>query len=290
MTDTLLEDLSRIDPLPATVDPPPVAGLLKRLDPTIRPLREPLSRPRGRWRPTRARMGVAAAALTAASVATALALSGLGGGRLNVAAAAYRATAAGPGVLHMSIVTERTVGSATTTTSEQIWTAQDPRRMRTVQTDSEETREGALTTTPARSLVWSSSQPTVIKESTPANVDLTESSPVQTIHRLLGEGRATVLGKTTYEGRDAWQLQVHPQTPPASFNGTRVPEPELIVAAQTYIPLALVEHFAASENGKPELAEQRTRYTTYEELPTNPQDEAMVDLAPHAGATVRREG
>lgn len=290
MTNNLLEDLGRIDPLPAAAEPPPLAQLLERLDPTIRPLPEPLRGSRARWRPKRPRMAVAAAVLTGATLATALALSGLGGGRLNVAAAAYRATAGGSGVLHLSILTERTVGSSTSTTSEQIWTAQDPRRMRTVQTDSEETREGALMTTPVRSLVWTSSQPSVIKESSPANIPLTENAPTQTIHRLLGEGRATVVGKISYEGREAWQLQIHPQTPPASFNGAQVPEPVLIVAAGTYVPLELVEHYTTNENGKSELAEQRERYTTYEELPANPQSETLLELARHAGATVRSEG
>jgi hypothetical protein len=44
-----------------------------------------------------------------------------------------------------------------------------------------------------------------------------------------------------------------------------------------------------SENGKPELAEQRERYTAYQELPANAPDEALLKLAPHAGATVQSE-
>lgn len=113
---------------------------------------------------------------------------------------------------------------------------------------------------------------------------------VQTIHRLLGEGRATVGGQTTYEGREAWRLQIHPQTPPASFEHTQLPDPTLIVAAQSYVPLELLSRHVTEENGKPELAEQRERYTEYDELPANAQDEALLGLAPHPGATVQSEG
>ncbi len=290
MRNTLMDDLRRIDPLRGESEPPPVAELLERLDTTIRPPGEPLTAPSGRRRRWPARPAFAAAALAGASLAAALALSDLGGGRLDVAAAAYRATQQGGGVLHMSVVSERTVGSSTRTTREEIWTAQNPRRMRTIHTDSEETLEGSLTTTPVRALEWSSSQPTLIKESTPANVETTEQSPVQTIHRLLGEGRASVAGKTSYEGREAWELQIHPDTPPASFEGAQLPDPTLIAAAGSYVPLELVEHYVTSENGKPELAEQRERYTEYEELPANTPDEALLKLAPHAGASVRSEG
>lgn len=290
MRHPLMDDLRRIDPLPAGSEAPALAQLLELLDTTIRPLEAPLAartRDPRRWP---ARPAFAAAALLGASLAAALALSDLGGGRLDVAAAAYRATQQGTGVLHMSIVSERTVGSSTRTTRAEIWTAQNPRRMRTIHTDSEETLEDSLTTTPVRALEWSSSQPTLIKESTPANVESTEQSPVQTIHRLLGEGRATVAGKTSYEGREAWELQIHPDTPPASFEGAQLPDPTLITAAGSYVPLELVEHYVTSENGTPELAEQRERYIEYEELPADAPDEALLKLAPHAGATVQSEG
>ncbi len=289
MRNTLMDDLRRIDPLQGESEPRPVTDLLEHLDTTIRPLGEPLTARSGHPRPWPARPAFAAAALAGASLAAALALSDLGGGRLDVAAAAYQATQQGTGVLHMSIVSERTVGSSTRTTREEIWTAQNPRRMRTIHTDSEETLEGSLTTTPVRAFEWSSSQPTLIKESTPANVETSEQAPVQTIHRLLGEGRASVAGKTSYEGREAWELQIHPDTPPASFEGAQLPDPTLIVAAGSYVPLELVEHYVTSENGKPELAEQRERYTAYQELPANAPDEALLKLAPHAGATVQSE-
>ena len=290
---TLFDELELIDPLPVDADtqPPPVAQLIRRLDTSIRPLDTVPPTLHTRRRPPRRRRVIAAAAVACASLAVALALSDVGGGgHLDVAAAAYQATTTGPGVLHMSIVSERTIGGSTRSTSAQIWTAQNPRRMRLVHTDSEETLESTLSTEPVRELQWSSSRPTVIEESSPAGIDKTEVSPVAVIHRLLGEGRASVIGKATYEGHEAWELQMHPQAPPASFDGSQLPDPTLLVAAGTYAPLELIEHYVTSENGKPELAEQRERYVEYEELPTNAQDEALLTLAPHSGASVRRQG
>lgn len=289
MTDTLIDDLRRLDPLPANAETPPVSTLLQRLDPDER--RAPTTPRAARLRrPARQRrLAFTAAAVAGASIAAALALSDMGGGGVNVASAAYRATAAGEGVLHMTIVTERTEGATTNTSSRQLWTAQDPRRMRIVQSDPEETRESALTTTPVRVREWSSSQPTVVNESTPTGVDLTESSPVQVIHRLLGEGRATVIGKITYEHQDAWQLQIHPEKPPGSFEGAQLPDPTLIVAASTYTPLELLDRFVTSDNGKPELTVQRERYVTYEELPGNAQNEGLLGLASHPGTSIHVE-
>lgn len=286
MTNTLLDDLRRIDPLPEAAEPPPITELLQRLDGTIRPLREPPRRLRTHGRRRPARPALAAAAVAGAGLAATLALSGLGGGRLDVAAAAYRATAGGSGVLHMTVLTERTVGTSTRTTTTQIWSARDPRRIRTIHTDSEETLEVAATTMPVRALEWSSSQPTVIKESAPANVEQTEATPDEAIHRLLGEGRATVVGETTYEGREAWQLQMHPQAT-QRFDGALLPAPTLIVAAHTFVPLELLDRYVTEEGGTPELAEQRERYTQYEELPATAQDEGLLALAPHPGATVQ---
>ena len=293
MTSTKLDDLRRIDPLPPDCEPPALVTLLEQLDPSVRPLNASLNGPRESHRRMPPRAAFAGAALAGAAVAATLAVTDLdGGGRVDVAAAALRATEVGSGVVHMRIVSERTVGTAgrTTSTGEEIWTAQNPRRLRSTHTDSEETLEGALTTAPVRSLTWSSSRPDVIKESVPQGVALGEQSPVQIIHKLLAEGRATIAGKTSYEGKEAWQLQIHPQPAPPAFDGAAVPAPTLIVDATSFAPLELVDHYVTAENGKPELAEQRERYVEYSELPANAQDEALLNLAPHPGAVIQREG
>ncbi len=293
MTDQLLDDLRGIDPLPHGFEPPSLTTMHERLDLSIRPLDAPLAReprPGHRRHPT-PRVTLAGAALAGAAVAVTLALTNLGGGRLDVAAAALRATEPGPGVVHMRIVSELTVGTGghLTTSTREIWTAQSPRRIRSVQTGSGETREGALTTAPVRSLTWSSTAPGVIKESVPQGVLLKEDSPVRVIHDLIAEGAATATGKTTYEGREAWQLRIHPQTAPPLFEGVQLPDPTLLVDATSFAPLELIEHFVTSENGKPELAEQRERYVEYAELPADAQHEALLELAPHPGARIERE-
>jgi len=289
MTRPTLDALRRIDPLPPDGEPPSLVTMLERLDPAIRPLQAPLEPPHELRRRPSARVSFAGAAVAGVAVASALALGDLGGGgHVDVAAAALRATEAGPGVLHMTIVSGRTFSSDTHPVSSrrEIWTAQNPRRMRVIATSSEETREDALTTTPVRALSWASSQPDVIDESVPQNVELSETSPVQTIHNLLAEGRATLTGKTTYEGREAWQLQIHPQPATGQFEGKQLPDPTLIIDAKTFAPLELTSQSPTSENGKPELAEQHERFTEYTELPANTQDEALLKLAPHPGATV----
>jgi hypothetical protein len=285
---SLMEELRRCDPLRGSVEPPPLADMLEKLDLTIRPLHAELHpRRHGARAP---RIASAGAAIAGAGAVAALALIDVGGSRLDVAQAILRATEPGSGVVHMSVVSERTVGSSTTTTSRQLWMAQDPRRLRSVQVDSEETREGALTTSPARAQTWSSSQPEVIEQSAPAGVERREESPVAIIHGLISEGRATVVGKTDYEGRAAWQLDIHPQSAPGTFEGKQLPDPELLVDADTYAPLELVIHSVVEEErGKPELEEQRERYVEYGELPATPQNEALLQLAPHPGARVRSE-
>lgn len=288
MSNPLLDELRHIDPLPAGVEPPPLADMLEALDTDIRPLGQPLAPARPRRR-IPGRPAFVAAAVAGASLAAALALSDLGGGRLNVAAAAYRATRQGSGIIHMSITSERTVGTATTSTHQEIWTAQNPRRIRTVHVDSEETLEGALSTAPLRALQWSSSQPAVIIESKPSNVESTESSPVQVIHRLLGEGKAVLVGKTSYEGSEAWELQIHPEQPPASFEGKQLPDPTLIIGAGSYVPLELLDEYVISENGKSQLAVQHERYTAYQELPLDADNEALLQMAPHPGAKIQSE-
>lgn len=287
MSKALLDELKRVDPLPPAAEPPPLVDMLERLDLTVRPLHEELHpRPRRARAP---RAAYAGAAIAGAGAVAAIALIDVGGGRLDVAQAILRATQPGAGVVHISVVTERTAGSSTKTMSRQVWTAQNPRRIRLLWTGPEGTSEGALTTSPLREERWSSAKPDVIEESKPSGVLQNEESPVAIIHRLIAEGRATVVGKTTYEGRAAWQLDVHPQPAPGTFEGKQLPDPELLVDATTYAPLELVTHeVAEEEKGRPELDEQRERYTEYEELPATPQNEALLDLAPHPGASVEQ--
>jgi hypothetical protein len=289
-----IERLRRVNPLPEEPGSPPIAPLLEQLDESVRSLHDPL--PTGTApRAARARRPLAFAGAAACGIALGgLALTVIpgGGGTVNVAAAMYRALAPGAGVLHMTTVTESAIGNqGTTTMHEQLWTAQDPRRMHLVLTDSEgEVTETALDTAPLKELQWSQSQPDVIKQSVPAGVDTTERSPVEILREFYAKGELTVAGKTTLDGRPVWQLEVHPPTPEPTFDGQQLSNPTVVVDASTFVPLEYVqESLVDNEHGTPELDVLKEHYTDYQELGATQQDEALLQLAEHPGAQVRNE-
>jgi hypothetical protein len=288
---SVIERLRRVNPLPQDPDQQPVVPLLEKLDQSVRSLHDPLL-PAAPRRRSHVRRPLAFAGAAACGIALGgLALTAIpgGGGTVNVAEAMYRALAPGGGVLHMARVTERTIGSqATTTSREQMWTAQNPRRMHLVMTSPEgEVLESSLNTAPLKLLQWSQSQPDVVKQSVPAGVDMTERSPAELARELYAKGQLTVAGKTSLDGRAAWQLEVHPSTPTPTLNGQQLPNPTLLVDAETFVPLELVEEFVVNEHGTPELAVQKTHYAEYQELPATPQNEALLQLAEHTGAHVQ---
>jgi hypothetical protein len=294
MNDTpVIERLRRVNPLPQEPDPPPIAPLLEQLDESVRSLHDPL-RIGASARGARVRRPLALAGAAACGIALGglvlMAIPG-GGGTFNVAAAMYRALTPDAGVLHMTTITEHTIGSQTATTMhEQLWTAQQPRRMRILITDAEgEVSESALDTAPLKLLQWSQWQPDVIKQSAPAGVDTTERSPVEALRELYAKDELTVAGKTTLDGRAVWRLEVHPSAPIPTLNGQQLPNPEVLVDASTFVPLEFVDESVANEHGTPELLISKVHYTEYQELAATPQNEALLQLAEHPGAHVQNE-
>jgi hypothetical protein len=290
---SVIERLRRVNPLPRDPDSPPIAPLLEQLDQSVRSLHDqilPAPPPRHRAHARRPLAFAGAAACGIALGGFALTAIPGGGGAFNAAAAMYSALAPGSGVLHMARVTERTIGSqAATTSREQMWTAQNPRRMRLVMTSPEgEVLESSLNTAPLKLLQWSQSQPDVVKQSVPSGVETTESSPAAILRGLYAKGQLTVAGKTSLDGRAAWRLEVHPSTPTPTLNGQQLPNPTLLVDAETFVPLEMVDEFVVDEHGAPELAVQKERYTEYQELPATPRSEALLQLAEHSGAHVQR--
>jgi hypothetical protein len=277
----VIERLRRINPVPEVSAPPPIAPLLERLDQPRRPAVSP--RP---WRRNLALGGTAAGGLLAAVIV----LLASGGGTPNVAAEMYQATAPGSGVLHMSTLTEITVGGQTRTSREQFWSEQNPRRLHLILSDGESTLESALTTEPLKQLQWAQWDPGIIKQSVPSGIASSEQTGVQILRGLYSQGRLTLAGKTTFQGQPAWLLEVHPDAPPGTLNGQRLPNPTVVVSASTFVPLEATDSSVTTERGSPELLVTRTHYLTYEELPRNPEDEALLQLAPHPGASVKVEG
>jgi hypothetical protein len=153
-----LTDLLR--PLnPAKSDPqaPPVEDLLTRLDQTDRRLSDPIpvKRTRGLMAP-RPRIAIGFASAAAAGLVVFVTF-GSSGGTTNVLADVYRALNPGTGVLHMTQVTEQTVAGKTSTTHQELWTAQNPRRLRSVTAAPEGvTYEQAFSASPLEDRRWSS--------------------------------------------------------------------------------------------------------------------------------------
>jgi hypothetical protein len=294
MTDIhVIERLSRINPVPEDPAPAAIGPLLERLEDPRIPVRGRPEFPHGETRPRWRRsfvLGGGLAAVVVGAVTLVALLAAPDGGTPNVAAAMYKATTPGSGVLHMSTVTERFVGDQTRVTREQFWSEQNPRRVHLIITDSEETLESALTTSPLNELQWSQSKPDVIEQSVPAGVSDTEQTGVEILRELYRKGEVTLAGKSTFDGQPAWLLEVHPTYARPTLHGQPLPSPTVTVSASSFVPLELVESSVTSESGKPELLVTKTRYLAYEELPPNTQDEALLTLAPHPGASVKSEG
>jgi hypothetical protein len=216
---------------------------------------------------------------------------GPGAGGVNVAAAVDRAITPGPGVLHMVLQSESALGGdITSTVHEEIWTSQNPRRMRILDTlrAGGETVEGegvVLSTSPPRTLSWSASRPGVITENT-APVNATDATPVAVLHRFYSEGRLKVLGKSDLEGRSVWRLEVQrdPSVPSQTLNGQSIPSATVLVDAKTFVPIENVTYSTGTEGGHSVLQTTKVRYLTYQELAASPADGRLLSLAIHPGA------
>jgi hypothetical protein len=282
----VIERLRHANPVPQEPEAPPIAPLLARLE-TVDSLLEPPGRPSARARPPRRRWELALGVTLvggAAAVAVFVLTGTPGGGTPNVAADMYRAITPGSGVLHMTTLTENTAGGQTDTTREQLWSAQNPRRLRLIISVGGETLESSLTTAPVKALMWSQANPDVITQSTPAGVETTEQTPVSLLREDYERGEMTLAGRTTTSsGEAAWVLDVHPNTPLPTLNGQTLPDPTVLVDATTFVPLEFVSS-SVSPGANPQLQLTKVHYQAYEELPLNTHDEALLALAAHPGA------
>jgi hypothetical protein len=288
---------------PVTSDPPavPIERLLPRLDQSGRAFDDAVeTRHRRAPRPRRARIAVGCATAGAVALTLIATLGSPGGGTPNVLADVYRALTPGSGVLHMVQVTEQTVAGKTRTTHEELWTAQNPRRLRSLTTPPDgKTYEHAFTASPLENRRWSEEEPNVILHET-SNGELVkgalthEDTPVSVLRELVKNGRATIVGQTKLDGRALWQLTLHPAnyTQPV-FEGKKLPDPTMYVDLTTFAPVELVSESLAHANeqltGALELEVATTRYETYEETPKNAQSEASLKLAAHPGAVEKNE-
>jgi hypothetical protein len=279
----VIERLRRINPVPDEPAAAPIAPLLGRLE--DRPVPGVAARP---WWGQKRMLGFSVAGAIAVAVIVLLVTPGAG--TPNVAAAMYQATTPGSGVLHMNTLTEKIVGKQTTSSHEQFWSEQSPRRVRIIISNSEETIESALTTSPLRLLQWSQSNPDVIVQSVPTGISDTEQTGVEILRELYRKGELTLAGKSTFDGQPAWLLEVHPSVAPPSLHGQPLANPTVVVSASTFVPLEFTDASVTTEHGTPELMITKVQYLAYEELPSNSHDQALLALAQHPGASVKSEG
>ena len=292
ITSELIDHLGQFNPVMSDPSAPPIEPLLAKLDQTERTLDDPVKAPAGRG----SRVRIAVACATAAAVAGVfVALGSSGAGAPNVLAAVYRVLTPGTGVLHMVEVTEQTAAGKTSTTREEIWTAQNPRQLRSITTPPDgKTYEMAFTASPLESRRWSEEEPNVIRHGTPVGALTHEASPVSLLRELVKKGEMTLGGQTTVEGRAVWQLTVHPvnYTQPM-FEGKQLPDPTMYVDVGTFEPVELVTesltHASGQISGTLELETATTRYTIYEESPKEARSESFLKLAAHPGAVEKAE-
>ncbi len=295
-TSDVTEYLTRMNPLDSEPSAPPVEQLLPRLDQTVRRFDDPVQRkPTSLVRRPRVRIAVGCAVAAVVAIALFATVGGSGGGTTNVLADVYRALTPGSGVLHMVQVTEQTVAGQTQTTRQELWTAQNPRRLRSVTTPPDgKTYEQAFTASPLENRRWSAEEPDVILHSTPAGALTHEATPISVLRGLVKSGGAAIVGQTILDGRAVWQLTVHPAnyTQPV-FEGKKLPDPTMYVDATTFAPVELVDESLTHANGQVsgalELEVSTTRYTTYEETAKNTASESFLKLGEHPGAVEKTE-
>jgi hypothetical protein len=283
-----IDCLRSANPLPAEPAAPPLQPLLARLDTNLRRLEDPFSAPdrrAARPRPQRRMVALAAAGAIATAAAVVVLAAAPHGGTQNVLADVYKATAPGTGVLHMVVVTETTTGGQTNTVNEELWSAQNPRRLHTITKIDGEVTENALTTSPLKAQRWSQSAPDVIEQSTPDNVLTSEQTPVTWLREAYEKGELTLLGRTTVNGRAVWELAVHTSYPRPTLNGQALPDPTVLVDADTFAPVENAIESVTEEHGHAELLTTKVRYVEYQELPANATDDALLQLDEHPGAT-----
>jgi hypothetical protein len=295
-TSDVTDYVRRSNPVQSDPPAPPIGPLLARLDQTVRTFDQvPRTQRTGRARAPRARIAVGSAAAAAVALAVFAILGSTGARTPNVLAAVYSALTPGSGVLHMVRVTQQTVGGKTTSTRQELWTAQDPRRLRSVTTPPDgQTYEQAFTASPLENQRWSAGEPDVILHGTPVGALTHEATPVSLLRELFKKGEMTLAGKSDLEGRAVWELTVHPvnYTQPV-FEGKQLPDPTVYVDASTFEPVEVVTqsltHAGGQATGALELEVSTTRYTTYEESPKDAESESLLKLAEHPGAVEKSE-
>jgi hypothetical protein len=277
MTRDALDVLRERNPYTDELRAAPIEPLLERL------IAEPALR--SPQRRVRTRRSLLAAAATACVLAVLVALVGNPGDEgFDVAAAVYRATAPGTGIVH--IVTETTttdlIGRRAMTRSRvESWAAPHHDRLHTIQTDGTLSFEEAVTG--HRQQQWRSTSPRRIQTAVLKRVIGHPSDPVSALRRDLKLGRVRAIGRAKINGRRVWRLYVPART---SALKSQPPGSTLMVDAKTFIPLQLVSFGATRPVRNGTWVKQTrvvTRYLGYERMPYNASNRRLLEMTAHLG-------
>ena len=293
-----VQQVRSLNPIPTDPPVPAVQTLIDKLDLSVRSLDDvfTINSPPRAHRSIVPRVAVGAAVATAAAVVVVTLTGGPGGHGVSVAAALEQAITPHGGVLHIVTETENLInGQVTETTHSELWTAQNPRRLRSRNTlssggEASESEGAIISLIPPRTQSWLASDPGTIHESVQP-IDNEEQTPTAFLRKAYQEGRLTVVGKEELDGRSVWRLNVIPaatQTP-QTLDGAVIPDPTVTVDASTFVPIENVIYSVSSASGKPTLETTKVHYDSYEELPASSTNLALLKLASHPGAKVVTE-
>jgi hypothetical protein len=282
MSNKAMDRLRDSNPVPGDVPVPSIDMLLARLD------NAPAVPMRVRRRRRALSVGLAVCLLVAALVVGFVVRGRPGDRGFDVAAAVYRATAPGAGVLHVVTANTQTYldrDARPTRSRVERWSDTSRGQLRSVQTSGGRVLEQVLDGN--RSQTWTSTNPHVIRQTTVRVVDAGHPDDmVAQLRAMYRAGHVRVIGRTRFGARPVWRLRMDlPRRP----GGPRIPSPIVLVDANTFVPLQMTSYGGGQfkRNG-PFVRTVRgvTRYVTYERLPATARNRELLRMSHHPGAKV----
>jgi len=233
------------------------------------------------------------AALAGVGAMTALTLVALGisGGPrdqgIDVAAAAYRAVAPGPGILYTVTETTQTNPSGQPRglpVRLESWSTVIPAGEHSIQITGTHVFEQA--TAGHQQSTWTSGQPNVIQTTTLSRVIGSPQDPAATLRSMYRAGHVTVVGRGELNGRPVWHLKI--AAPAIQRVGPQAPGVTAVIDAKTFDPIELTGYAVQSTGNGPfrVISTNVTRYLVVQHLPATPGNRALLRITDHPHAKI----